>query len=323
MLKSSLLFYKILVKDLKEQGFTIKPYDPCVANKQVNRKQLTVTWHVDDLKVSSELKKNIDKFIQWIKNKYEDFTQVKPSQGKIRDYLVMQLNYKIPGKVKIVMIKYIQALIDDFPYQNELGNRCTNTPAVEHLFKINQNATKLNQHKVETFHTWTAKSLFLSKRSCLDIILTVAFLCTRVKDPDKDDWKKLLCLIIYFKCTMHLVLMLEATNLSIAQWWANAAFAVHYNIKSHTGSTFSLGKGTIQAISQKQKINTKSSTEAELMGTDDILSHLLWTKNFLEAQGYPSQQTILHQDNTSAILLECNGRDSAGKNSHHIHVCYF
>lgn len=84
-----------------------------------------------------------------------------------------------------------------------------------------------------------------------------------------------------------------------------------------------MGKGAVLAISHKQKINTKSSTKSELVAADDTISHLLQTKHFLEAQGYPSQQTILYQDNTSAILLECNGRSSAGKLLRHIHIWYY
>ena len=84
-----------------------------------------------------------------------------------------------------------------------------------------------------------------------------------------------------------------------------------------------LGKGMIQCISHKQKLNTLSSTEAELAGANDVLSHLLWTKNFMEAQGYKAEQTILNQDNTSAILLKKNGRESSGKNSRHINIRFF
>lgn len=100
MLQSSLLFYKKLVKDLTEIGFVINPYNPCVANKVINRKQLTITWHVDNLKVSSKTKKDVDEFIEWIKDKYKDFTPVKPSRGKTNDYLAMRLNYKTYGRVK-------------------------------------------------------------------------------------------------------------------------------------------------------------------------------------------------------------------------------
>ena len=52
MLKSALWFYEKLRKDLESDGFVINDYDPCVANKMVNRTQMTLTWHVDDLKVS-------------------------------------------------------------------------------------------------------------------------------------------------------------------------------------------------------------------------------------------------------------------------------
>ena len=62
LLKSALRFYKELVKDLEKYGFEINPYDPCVANKMINRKQMTVTWCVDDLKVSHKEPFQITKF---------------------------------------------------------------------------------------------------------------------------------------------------------------------------------------------------------------------------------------------------------------------
>jgi len=52
----------------------------------------------------------------------------------------------------------------------------------------------------------------------------------------------------------------------------------------------SLGKGAIFASSKRQRINTKSSTEAELVGINDVLPQILWTNYFLVAQGYPVLQ---------------------------------
>jgi hypothetical protein len=52
LLRSTLLFYRKLVADLESDGFVLNPFDLCVANKVVNRKQMTVCWHVDNLKVS-------------------------------------------------------------------------------------------------------------------------------------------------------------------------------------------------------------------------------------------------------------------------------
>ena len=52
MLKSALLFYCKLQKDLEDMGFEVNPYNSYVANKTVNESQMTVTWHIDDLNIS-------------------------------------------------------------------------------------------------------------------------------------------------------------------------------------------------------------------------------------------------------------------------------
>ena len=65
-----------------------------------------------------------------------------------------------------------------------------------------------------------------------------------------------------------------------------------------------MGTGTMQAQSRKQKLNSRSSTEAELIGVDDAITQVLWTKQFMEAQGYPIEKKILYQDNKSSISLD-------------------
>ena len=75
--------------------------------------------------------------------------------------------------------------------------------------------------------------------------------------------------------------------------------------------------------SQKQRLNTRSSTEAELVGADDFLSKMLWTQKFLQQQGIIMKQNILYQDNQSAILLESKGRSSLGKRSRAINIRFF
>jgi hypothetical protein len=67
------------------------------------------------------------------------------------------------------------------------------------------------------------------------------------------------------------------------------------------------------ATSICQKLNTKSSTEAELVAVADVMPQILWTKYFLEAQGYCTQESVIYQDNQSAILLEKIGRASSGR----------
>jgi len=197
------------------------------------------------------------------------------------------------------------------------------TPAAEHLFTVNDDASKLGKAETESFHSMTARLLFLCKRGRPDIQTAIAFLCTRVQHPDVDDQKKLDRVIRYLRHTKTLALTLEAENLEIIKWWVDASFAVHQDMRSHTGGTMSLGKGSIYSASVRQKLNTKSSTEAELVGVDDMMSMVLWTRQFMEGQGYDISTNVVYQDNTSAILLEKFGQQSSTKRTRHLNIRYF
>jgi hypothetical protein len=93
-------------------------------------------------------------------------------------------------------------------------------------------------------------------------------------------------------------------------------------MKSHTGGVMSLGTGAAYSASKKQKLNTNSSTEAELVRIDDILPQALWTKYFMEAQGYGTK-AIMAQDNQSTIWLADNGKASSSRGTCHINIRYF
>jgi hypothetical protein len=84
-----------------------------------------------------------------------------------------------------------------------------------------------------------------------------------------------------------------------------------------------MGRGVIHSKSSKQKINVKSSTEAELVGASDFVSQTIWTRNFIEAQGYKVNDSEFFQDNMSAMKMEKNGRQSTGQRSRHINIRYF
>ena len=98
---------------------------------------------------------------------------------------------------------------------------------------------------------------------------------------------------------------------------------MHCDMRSHTGGAMSLGKGVIYGTSTCQKLNTRSSTEAELVTVDDCMSQVLWTRYFFDAQGYNINDCMVYQDNKSAILLEKNGRASSSKRTRHINIRYY
>ena len=202
----------------------------------------------------------------------------------------------------------------------------SSTPAASHLFEIcnNDDVNRLLTPELsEEFHHLVAKTLFLSKRARPDLQTAVAFLTTRVKSPNNDDRKKLSKLMKYLQDTRYLPLILEDDDSGVLKWYIDGSFAIHNNMKSQTGINLTMGQGTIYGGSLKHKLNLKSSTEAELISVSNGINQVLWTKYFLECQGYEVNSSTIYQDNEASILLERNGKRSSKKGTRHINIGYF
>ena len=98
---------------------------------------------------------------------------------------------------------------------------------------------------------------------------------------------------------------------------------VHPNMRGHSGGGLSLGQGFPVISSTKQKLNTHSSMETEVVGANNFMPVICWTQYFMEVQGYKVDDNILFQDNKSAMLLEKNGKASSSKQTKHINIRYF
>ena len=322
MMKSALLFYRKLVADLTSIGFTINPYDPCVANKIVHNKQMTVCWHVDDLFIGHEDPEVISTFLNWLGDRYDTADKkLNIVRGPKHDYLGMNLDFSTSGEVKIDMKPYVAKIISSFP---EKITGVQATPASDHLFQIRPepDAKLLPEEQARAFHHTTAQLLFLS-RVRRDIQTTVAFLTTRVKRPDEDDWGKLKRVLKYLSMTRFLDLTLFADSLTKLEWYVDASHQIHDDCKGHTGSILTFGRGATTSSSTKQKIPSKSSCESEIIGLYDKVGDVLWTRQFLEAQGYKIDTNIVYQDNMSTLSLAKNGYVSSSKRTKHIKAKYF
>ncbi|KAL7482683.1 hypothetical protein ACHAW6_008343 [Cyclotella cf. meneghiniana] len=64
----ALLFYQKLKKELMKYGFVMNEYDPCIANmKTKSGCQLTVLWHIDNLKLWCKSGWEITKLLLYLK----------------------------------------------------------------------------------------------------------------------------------------------------------------------------------------------------------------------------------------------------------------
>ncbi len=79
--------------------------------------------------------------------------------------------------------------------------------------------------------TIVAKTLYVTKRARPDTCLLIAFLTTRVRAPDRDDWEKLCHLAEYLRKDHARALVLSAKNNGLLMWYVDASFAVHPNMQ--------------------------------------------------------------------------------------------
>ena len=126
------------------------------------------------------------------------------------------------------MFDYLEDVIVD------LKNSRSYYPGNYQLMKVGNDSPSLSPKDAKLFHRYVARLLFASKRARPDTQVCVAFLCTRVKSPNKQDYKKLGKVISYLKETIYLPLVIGANDSGTLTWNIDASFAVHSDCKTHT-----------------------------------------------------------------------------------------
>ena len=113
----------------------------------------------------------------------------------------------------------------------------------------------------------------------------VRFLCTQVSKYDRDDWKKLRRGLAFLKETIGDARIISATDLSSIFTWIDVSYIVNSDTKIQIGGVMSMELGVLHAKSGKQRLNTKSLTEVELVGTSEYIHYNLWMLLFIAEQG--------------------------------------
>ena len=312
--ESAKLWYSNISNKLTSIGFKPNAKDPCVLNKVYMEKQLTVCLYVDDFLCTC-----VDEAgLKWLQEELlKEYKEVNANFGRVHSYIGMLFDWSIDGRVSVSMSGYITDILSSLKV---IGTRAT--PAKADLFDIDEASTPLSEDAMDSFRSRVAKILYLAKRVRPDILLAVNFLSTRVSVPTQQDWEKLTRVLQYLNATSDMGMILEATKSIHLIAYADASYAVHSDFKSHSAGIISLGMGPVFVKSKKQRLNTISSTEAELVSISDILPQALWSRQWLIEQGYSIGPLTLHHDNTSAIHLAQNG-PSNNERTRHIAIRYY
>jgi hypothetical protein len=265
--------------------------------------------HTYNLKESG---KELNKFL--IK-KYNDITL---QTGDSISYVGMQIVRNRENRsITLNQIGYIESFLTKFKISGT-----AKTPSTDALTKSIEESENIPAD-VDTFLSGVMTLMYLALRTRPDILFSVGYLSTKVKNLNENDFKNLMRIFRYLNGTKDLVLKLCPDNLQI-NCWIDAAYATHNDMKSHSGYLIGLGNnGSFTFVrSSKQKLVTKSSTEAELVALNDGISQVMWTRYYLEYQGYKQLPTIVFQDNMSTMFMANNGEGNHN-HSKHINIRYF
>jgi hypothetical protein len=307
LIESGALWNEDLVKLFKSLKYSQSIYDPCVFYKEGVR----IVLYVDDLYIT-----------------YDKEDCIKDLQAKVLGEFGGEFKHPIDNtldflgmKMKIVDKGLVITMPDKLSEVTTGIEKTASTPAGNNLFAINENSKELATSEREKFHTMVAKLLYISKRIRPDILLAVTFLTTRVQCPREDDLEKLTRVLRYLKKTKHRGITLKIGETVFVQSYIDASYGPHADGKSQTGAIIGIGDAlAIIAKSTKQKVVTKSSTEAELIAVTDVISEVLDLKGFVEELGYVMNGTerpaIVYQDNQSTMKLMESGPPSSSKSKH-------
>ena len=125
-------------------------------------------------------------------------------------------------------------------------------------------------------------------------------------------------LVKYIRGAKELPLLLGANRTGMLKWWINVSYAVHLNLRGHSGGGIFMERSFSLSASTKHNLNTRSSTKSKIVGLDDFMPGIICMRNFLKDQYDGVTEKITFKYNLSALLLEKNGKASSGKTTNHI-----
>lgn len=314
--EAAMLWFRHLKRTLIDNGFTQNKYDECVFNKtETDGTQTTIVLHVDDMMVTAACEEHLDLVNENLKETYPHTTMKK---GKVIDYIGMTFDFGVIGEVKVTMANCVNDIVSGSGVETIRA-----TPATSALFDVRDAPLATDEERI-WFHCYVAKILYLAKRVRPECLTAVAFLTSRIHVCDQDDLAKLRRLLGYLGGSKERGIVLRIGDEINVKAYIDASYGVHQDSgKSHTGCAIVIGDGgPVFAKSTKQRIVTKSSTEAELVGLSDSASVAINVRNFVIDQGYDLGPAIVYQDNLSCMALIKRGGPGSER-SRHINIRHF
>jgi hypothetical protein len=327
--ESARLWYEYLSAALRSAGYVVSPSEPCLfrkfeRNPRTGQKEWSVlSIYVDDCMHTYNNTRQRDELYKALAA--AKIPKPKVQQLTLKDsisYLGITIKTLEPGTLLAAQPGYVKQIIETYQPKKTYPTPCT-----EDIFK--RPVEELNGDPVEVteYLSKLMKLMFLATRTRPDILFTVSVLSTKARNPNVHDMVRLDRVIGYIAGTMDLGIKIKPENLKLHAYF-DASWACHSDLKGHTGIVITFGRNGMPLMckSKKQKVVSRSSTEAELIAMFEGLDYLLYLRRllqFLGCLGENDPPITIFQNNTSAMTLAYLGKTSSGSNSKFMELKYF
>ncbi len=147
-------------------------------------------------------------------------------------------------------------------------------PGMKESFMVDFSLRALDDEQRKRFHTSVGKLLYLSKWARPDIISIMVFLCTRVKAPTEEDWKKLWRVLGCLKGTRSWMMKIKPNEIFRVVAYVDSSVSAHPDGKVHSEIVVRVGGVSVFFGSRKQKRMSKSPTKAKLVALLDNIGFI-------------------------------------------------
>ena len=320
LVESAWLWYKELEKHLTSIGYTVSTSDRALFYKKTFKDGVCVASNIDSVHVddiASAATPNAEGSIlekEFWDSMEQKWPGIKRQSGPFYRHLSWNL-HQDPKTMKITKSQrdYILEIVKASGIEKE-----HHLPCRSNLLISDPNSPLLPAQGVTTYRS-TLQKIAYARPGRPDIDFPVSFLQSHQATPTQQDWDDLAHLLGYLKYAPDKPILLDPTDLQL-HGFADAAFNITPNGRSHYGYFVRLGNSLIESKGGRIKSVVRSSTEAEISAVNELISDLLWCRDVLEELGYPQQRINIYEDNQSCITMLQQEPRSFHTKSRHVRV---
>jgi len=289
-------------------GYEQSTADPLVFSRRKRDEYIVMVLHVDDFYCVSSNADMLATLHTELTNEYGD---VSIKSGDLLSYLGMAIRIcQKTGRIFLTQPGYVQKLLNKF---NELGKKSSTPMPVTPLTKRHDDKSPVDQ---TTYLQMVGALNFLAQCTRADMLYSLSMVAQECAHPTGRDRRRVQRIFEYLANTQDYGICFEPGPIQLS-CWVDASFNCYADGKGHFGYGFSLGlnDAMFYAKSQKMKLVTLSSTEAEYVALCEAATEVVWLRRLLRDIGFAQDSpTIVYEDNKSCIdMVNNRSRHQASK----------